>query len=144
MWAVGADGIDKRMDVIATAMRFHATVRDLAGLDLTYAPPFGAAKDPVHLAAFVACNELDGHIKTLDPGADLSGLQALDVRSAGEVAKTPFPEVQDPIHIPVDELRHRLDGLDPTRPTVVTCASGLRSYVAPDSDVIAARFSPGS
>jgi NADPH-dependent 2,4-dienoyl-CoA reductase/sulfur reductase-like enzyme/rhodanese-related sulfurtransferase len=127
---VGADGIDKRMDVIATAMRFGATVRDLAGLDLTYAPPFGAAKDPVHMAAFTACNELDGHIKTLDPGADLSGLQALDVRSAGEVAKTPFPGVEHAVHIPVDELRQRLDELDPARATVVTCASGLRSYVA--------------
>jgi rhodanese-related sulfurtransferase len=128
--AVGADGIDKRIDVIATAMRFGATVRDLAGLDLTYAPPFGAAKDPVHMAAFVACNELDGHIKTLDPGSDLSGMQSLDVRSPGEVARTPFPDVRDPIHIPVDQLRQRLDELDPTRPTVVTCASGLRSYVA--------------
>jgi NADPH-dependent 2,4-dienoyl-CoA reductase/sulfur reductase-like enzyme/rhodanese-related sulfurtransferase len=128
--AVGADGIDKRIDVIATAMRFGATVRDLAGLDLTYAPPFGAAKDPVHMAAFVACNELDGHIKTLDPGSDLSGMQSLDVRSPGEVARTPFPDVHDPIHIPVDQLRQRLDELDPNRPTVVTCASGLRSYVA--------------
>ncbi len=128
--AVGADGIDKRMDVIATAMRFGATVRDLAGLDLAYAPPYGAAKDPVHMAAFAACNELDGHVKVLDPGADLTGLQALDVRSAGEVAKTPFPEAAGPVHIPVDELRGRLDELDPSKPTVVTCASGLRSYVA--------------
>lgn len=128
--AVGADGIDKRIDVIATAMRFSATVRDLTGLDLAYAPPYGAAKDPVHMAAFAACNELDGHVKVLDCGADLSGLQALDVRSAGEVAKMPFPDVADPVHIPVDKLRGRLDELDASKPTVVTCASGLRSYVA--------------
>ncbi len=128
--AVGADGIDKRMDVIATAMRFGAKVYDLTGLDLAYAPPYGAAKDPVHMAAFAACNELDGHVKVLDCGADLSGLQALDVRSAGEVAKMAFPDVTDPVHIPVDDLRGRLDELDASRPTVVTCASGLRSYVA--------------
>ena len=127
--AVGAEGIDKRIDVIATAMRFGATVRDLTGLDLTYAPPFGAAKDPVHMAGFTACNELDGLIKTLDCDSDLSGLQALDVRSAGEVAKMSFPNVDEAVHIPIDELRHRLDELDPARATVVTCASGLRSYV---------------
>jgi NADPH-dependent 2,4-dienoyl-CoA reductase/sulfur reductase-like enzyme/rhodanese-related sulfurtransferase len=128
--AVGAEGIDKRIDVIATAMRFGATVRDLTGLDLTYAPPFGAAKDPVHMAAFTACNELDGLIKTLDCGADLTGLQALDVRSDREVAKMPFPNAAKAVHIPIDELRGRMDELDPARPTVVTCASGLRSYVA--------------
>ncbi len=128
--AVGADGIDKRMDVIATAMRFGAGVRELTGLDLAYAPPYGAAKDPVHMAAFAACNEIDGHIKVLDCGADLSGMQVLDVRSAGEVAKMPFPEVQGAVHIPVDDLRGRLDELDASKPTVVTCASGLRSYVA--------------
>ena len=128
--AVGAAGIDKRIDVIATAMRFGATVRDLAGLDLTYAPPFGAAKDPIHMAAFTASNELDGHVKVLDPDADLSGMQVLDVRSAGEIAKTPFPGAGGTIAIPVDELRDRIGELDPTRPTAVTCASGLRSYVA--------------
>jgi len=58
--AVGADGVDKRIDVLAAALAFGATVRDLAGLDLAYAPPFGSAKDPIHLAAFAACNQLDG------------------------------------------------------------------------------------
>ncbi len=128
--AIGAEGIDKRIDVIATAMRFDATVRELTGLDLTYAPPFGAAKDPVHMAAFTACNELDGRIHVLDPDADVAGMQVLDVRTANEVARKPVPGVAHTIHIPVDELRNRLDELDKTRPTAVTCASGLRSYVA--------------
>lgn len=128
--AVGAEGIDKRIDVIATAMRFGATVRDLTGLDLTYAPPFGAAKDPVHMAAFAACNELDGFVRSLSPDADLSGMQVLDVRTAKEVSRKPVPGAAEAIHIPVDELRQRIGELDPSRPTAVTCASGLRSYVA--------------
>ena len=64
--AVGGDGVDKRIDVIATAMHFDATVRQLAGLDLAYAPPFGSAKDPIHMAAFAACNQLDGIEAFLD------------------------------------------------------------------------------
>ena len=55
--AVGAEGVDKRLDVVATALAFGASVRDLAGLDLAYAPPYGAAKDPIHMAAFAACND---------------------------------------------------------------------------------------
>ncbi len=89
--AVGKDGVDKRIDVIATAMCFGATVWDLAGLDLTYAPPFGAAKDPVHMAAFAACNQLDGITDFLDADADLSGMQVLDVRTPAEVQRLPFP-----------------------------------------------------
>jgi NADPH-dependent 2,4-dienoyl-CoA reductase/sulfur reductase-like enzyme/rhodanese-related sulfurtransferase len=128
--AVGAEGVDKRIDVIATAMRFGATVRDLTGLDLSYAPPFGAAKDPVHMAAFAACNELDGLVTFMDPGADLDGVVLLDVRTAKEVARTPVPGAPRVVHIPIDELRQRLGELDPSRPIAATCASGLRSYVA--------------
>ena len=68
---VGGAGTDKRIDVIATAMHFGGTVRDLAGLDLAYAPPFGSAKDPVHMAAFVACNQLDGIESFCPPDASL-------------------------------------------------------------------------
>ncbi len=127
---IGAEGVDKRIDVIATAMRFGATVRDLAGLDLAYAPPFGSAKDPVHQAAFAACNELDGHVKTLDPDADLSGVQVVDVRTSAEVDNAPILDAVGVIHIPIDELRQRVDELDPACPTVTVCQLGLRGYVA--------------
>ncbi|MDA1230296.1 MAG: FAD-dependent oxidoreductase, partial [Planctomycetota bacterium] len=83
--AIGKDGIDKRIDVIATAMAFNATVRDLTGLDLAYAPPYGSAKDPIHQAAFAACNQLDGLGDLLDPDADLSMYQVVDVRTAAEI-----------------------------------------------------------
>jgi len=128
--AIGEEGVDKRIDVIATAMRFGATVHDLAGLDLAYAPPFGAAKDPVHMAAFAAMNQLDGHIGVVQPTDDLSSYQVVDVRSATEVAKKPLSAAEHAIHIPLDNLRDRLDELDPSLPTVVSCATGQRSYNA--------------
>jgi NADPH-dependent 2,4-dienoyl-CoA reductase/sulfur reductase-like enzyme len=83
--AVGREGVDKRLDIVATAMAFQGTVRDLAGLDLAYAPPFGSAKDPIHLAAFAACNHLDGIEEFIDADADLTGKQVVDVRTAAEV-----------------------------------------------------------
>ena len=127
---VGGDGVDKRIDVIATAMHFNGTVRDLAGLDLAYAPPFGAAKDPVHLAAFVACNELDGVESFLGSDASLEGMQVVDVRTDAEVAKAPLAGVESPIHIPVDELRDRIGELDQAKDTVVSCAVGIRGHIA--------------
>lgn len=128
--AVGRDGVDKRIDVIATAMAFGATVRELSSLDLAYAPPFGSAKDPIHQAAFAACNQMGGLGDLLDPDADLSGLQVVDVRTAAEVAKTPLAGCRHAINIPVDELRTRLAELDPSRQTVVSCGVGIRGHVA--------------
>ena len=128
--AVGAAGVDKRIDVIATAMAMRATVRDLAGLDLAYAPPFGSAKDPVHMAAFAACNQLDGIEEFIDADADLSGMQVLDVRTSAEVSRGPLADVEGAVNIPVDELRERLGELDPSQPTVVSCGVGLRAHVA--------------
>jgi len=128
--AIGKDGIDKRIDVIATAMAFKATVRDLTGLDLAYAPPYGSAKDPIHQAAFAACNQLDGLGDLLDADADLSGYQVVDVRTAAEIAKTPLTGCDSFIAIPVDELRDRLHELDASKPTVVSCGVGLRGHVA--------------
>ena len=128
--AVGTEGVDKRIDVIATAMALGGTVRDLAGLDLAYAPPFGAAKDPVHMAAFAACNALDGVEQFVPANADLAGQQVVDVRTAPEVAAAPLAGVENPINIPLDELRERLDELDPSLPTVVSCGVGLRAHVA--------------
>jgi NADPH-dependent 2,4-dienoyl-CoA reductase/sulfur reductase-like enzyme/rhodanese-related sulfurtransferase len=127
---IGGAGCDKRIDVIATAMHFDATARQLAGLDLAYAPPFGAAKDPVHLAAFVASNELDGFESFFPPAQSLDGVQLLDVRTPAEVAKTPIAGAIAAINIPLDELRDRMSELDSKRPLVVTCAAGLRAHVA--------------
>ena len=78
--AVGGAGVDKRLDVAATLLHFRGTVHDLAELDLAYAPPFGAAKDPLHMAAFTAQNDLDGLARILAPDADLSAYQVVDVR----------------------------------------------------------------
>lgn len=128
--ATGKDGVDKRVDVIATAMAFKATVRDLAGLDLCYAPPYGSAKDPVHQAAFTACNQLDGLGNVLDADADLSDLQVVDVRTAAEIARAPLTGCPSFFSIPVDELRARLAELDPLKPTVVSCGVGVRGHVA--------------
>ena len=72
--AVGGAGIDKRLDIIATVTHFQGTVHDLAQLDLAYAPPFGSAKNPVHMAAFAAENDLDGLVRVVQPDADLSGV----------------------------------------------------------------------
>jgi NADPH-dependent 2,4-dienoyl-CoA reductase/sulfur reductase-like enzyme/rhodanese-related sulfurtransferase len=128
--AVGTNGVDKRIDVIATAMAMNGTVRDLAGLDLAYAPPYGSAKDPIHLAAFAACNQLDGIETFVDADADLAGKQVVDVRTTGEVAKVPLAGTPQAVNIPVDELRDRLGELDPAAETVVSCGVGLRAHVA--------------
>jgi NADPH-dependent 2,4-dienoyl-CoA reductase/sulfur reductase-like enzyme/rhodanese-related sulfurtransferase len=128
--AVGREGVDKRVDVIATAMAMKATVRDLAGLDLAYAPPFGAAKDPIHMAAFAACNQLDGVEDFVAAGSDLSQCQVVDVRTAAEAKCLPLAGVDGTINIPLDELRNRLDELDRDAPTVVSCGVGLRAHVA--------------
>jgi NADPH-dependent 2,4-dienoyl-CoA reductase/sulfur reductase-like enzyme/rhodanese-related sulfurtransferase len=127
--AVGREGVDKRIDVIATAMAFKATVWDLAGLDLCYAPPFGSAKDPVHMAAFAACNHLSGVTRFLDADTDLTAMQILDVRTAPEVEKLPFAGGRA-VHIPLDELRDRLNELDCSAETVVTCQTSLRAHIA--------------
>ncbi|MCA9064827.1 MAG: FAD-dependent oxidoreductase [Planctomycetaceae bacterium] len=128
--ATGCDGVDKRIDVIATAMQFGATVQDLATLDLAYAPPFGSAKDPVHQAAFTACNHLTGWGTVIDSDADLGSYQVVDVRTAAEVERTPLAECDHAVNIPVDELRRRLSELDASRPTVVSCGVGVRGHVA--------------
>ncbi len=127
--AVGRDGVDKRIDVIATALALNATVRDLAGLDLAYAPPFGSAKDPIHMAAFAACNELDGVEQFVSADSELANRQVVDVRSVAEVEQTPLAGVECSHNIPVDELRDRLGELDSAAPTVVVCGVGLRAHV---------------
>ncbi len=128
--AVGAEGVDKRIDVIATLMAMQGTVRDLAGLDLAYAPPFGSAKDPVHLAAFAACNQLDGFESFVQADCDLSGKQVVDVRTESEVAKQSLAAAPGIVNIPLDDLRDRIGELDASAETIVSCGVGLRAHVA--------------
>jgi NADPH-dependent 2,4-dienoyl-CoA reductase/sulfur reductase-like enzyme/rhodanese-related sulfurtransferase len=127
--ACGGDGVDKRLDVASTVTHFGGTVHDITELDLAYAPPFGSAKDPLHMAAFTAQNHLDGLAPVVQPDIDLCPYQVVDVRSAAEVEALPLAECDKIINIPLDKLRDRLDELDPSLPTVVACRSGLRSYV---------------
>lgn len=127
---VGCEGIDKRIDVIATAMAMRATVRDLAGLDLAYAPPFGAAKDPIHLVGYAACNQIDGIDELISSDSDLSGKQVVDVRTTSEVERNPLASADGAVHIPLDELRDRLDELNSEADTVVSCGVGKRAHVA--------------
>lgn len=126
--ATGGDGVDKRIDVIATALKAGLTVRDLAELELAYAPPFGSAKDPVNLAGFLAENVLAGDLVQWSSPADLpDGAVLVDVRSAREFAAG---HLVGALNIPHTELRARLDELPRNVPVRVYCASGFRSYLA--------------
>lgn len=128
--AVGGEGVDKRLDVVATTLHHHGTVHDLAQLDLSYAPPYGSAKDPVHLVAFVAENDLAGQARLVPPAQDLSAFQVIDVRNADEVVRLPLAAAPHAKHVQLEQLRDRLGEFDPARPTVVACWTGLRSHVA--------------
>ena len=129
---VGFDGVDKRMDVLATAIRFGAKVTDLANLELCYAPPFGSAMDPVNMAGFVAENVITGKLRQFfwedveslprDGSATL-----LDVRTDTERARG---FIDGFMHIPLDSLRDHLDQIPKGKPVYVHCHSGLRSYIA--------------
>lgn len=129
--AVGRDGVDKRIDVFATAIRAGLTVDDLADLELAYAPPFGSAKDPVNLAGWAAGNLLRGDVETATwdelPGLDPERTLLLDVRTPEERAAGAIP---GSAFIPLHELRDRLGELPRDREIVVYCSSGQRSYYA--------------
>lgn len=123
---VGQAGVDKRLDVIATAIHFGGTVDDLAALDLAYAPQFASAKDAVHVAAMVAHNQRRGLTAALAP-SELNGQVLLDVRTPSEYANGTLAGA---VNIPLDELRGRLSQLDPAKPTVTFCQVGQRGYIA--------------
>ena len=127
---VGRDGVDKRLDVLATAIGLGARTDQLATLDLAYAPPFGSARDPIHVAGFLAENERRGLDRFLAPeelGALPATAQIVDVRNPAERAADP---VAGTIAIPLGELRARIGELDPGRPVVTLCKSGQRAYFA--------------
>lgn len=129
---VGNDGVDKRCDVFATAIRAGMTAKDLTELELCYAPPFGSAKDPVNMAGYVIENMMSGLVKTFhwhdiekiskDPGAFL-----LDTRNPMEYLAGTIPGF---INIPLDSLRDRLDEIPKDKTIYVTCQIGLRGYIA--------------
>ncbi len=129
--AVGADGADKRIDVIATAIQSGLTVDQLTELELCYAPPFGSAKDPVNVAGYVAANVLDGkhdivswrELREIDPAT----VQLIDVRTAQEYE---LGSIRGARHFDVNALRERLGELDRERPIIVYCQVGLRGYLA--------------
>jgi len=128
--AVGADGIDKRIDVLAVAIRAGLTVFDLEELELSYAPPYGSAKDPVNYAGFVASNIMRGDCKICHVENILNFSEnqiVLDVRSAEEAEAGKIP---GSVLIPLDEIRNRLNELDKEKEYLVYCATGLRSYLA--------------
>ncbi len=131
--AVGNEGVDKRIDVLAVAIKAGFTVTDLIDLDLAYSPPYGSAKDPVNMAGMMASNVLDGTLKlwhTSDVDDVLATSLVLDVRGADEVAEGCLPGV---LNIPHTELRGRMDEVREAakgRPVRVLCASGVRSYLA--------------
>ena len=128
---IGGDGVDKRIDVLAAALRHGLSVHDLAELELAYAPPYGSAKDPVNVAGFVAQNILAGimpvfygeEIGSIEP----AGQQLLDVRTKGEYQQGSIP---DSINIPLDTLRQRLNELDKVKEQMVYCQVGLRGHLA--------------
>ena len=129
---VGFDGVDKRIDVLATAMQAGMNAVALKDLDLAYAPPFSSAKDPVNMAGFMAENIEKGLVKQFHY-EDVAALPRdgsvtlLDARTPQEYAKG---NAEGFVNIPVDELRARLGELEAGKPVYVMCQSGLRSYIA--------------
>ncbi|OYQ67470.1 FAD-dependent oxidoreductase [Aerococcus sp. 1KP-2016] len=129
--AVGQKGIDKRIDILVTAIKGPLTIFDLPELEFTYAPPFGSAKDPVNMAGYAAMNIAEGLSESIQwhelKDELAKGKVLLDVRSPGEIKQGAFPNA---INIPVNELRERMVELDPEIDYIVSCHSGLRSYIA--------------
>lgn len=129
---VGFDGVDKRIDVLAAAIHSGMTAQDLTELDLSYAPPFSSAKDPVNMAGYVIENLREGlvrqfHWHDVAPLLHNDQITLLDVRTPAEFSNGHLPGA---INLPLDSLRQRLAELEPGKPVYVNCQSGLRSYLA--------------
>lgn len=129
--AIGTDGVDKRIDVIATAMKGKLTVRDLPDLELSYAPPYSSAKDPVNMAGYVASNIIEGMVETvqwheINEIVQNGGL-LIDVRDPFELEMGSIP---GSVNIPLDTIRERIHELPTDQPLYVSCQFGLRGYLA--------------
>ena len=125
--ATGKDGVDKRIDVLATAIIGRMTIDDLCHLELAYAPPFGTARDIINIAGFAATNMRDGLIRLIHHIPDDPAVQLLDVRSRQLVERSP---VEGAIHIPFPALRKNMGKLDKNKPVIVICQLGRTSYFA--------------
>ncbi|WP_269524354.1 FAD-dependent oxidoreductase [Coraliomargarita parva] len=125
--ANGYEGVDKRLDVLATAIKGKLTIQDLEHLELAYAPPFGSAKDPINTAGFSANNITSGAVTPAYDLPDPATVQLVDVRPQAMVELKPIPGAKN---IPYPELRKRLDELDRSKPVVTICALGKMSYFA--------------
>jgi rhodanese-related sulfurtransferase len=128
--AVGQEGVDKRVDVIATAMRAGMQVSELADLELCYAPPFGSAKDPINMLGYIADNMINGSSKTVQwyeiGELQTSGATVIDVRTKKEFDDGHIPNA---VNIPVDELRDRLAEI-PKSKLIINCQVGQRGHTA--------------
>lgn len=125
---IGFGGVDKRIDVLATAIRANMTVFDLEELELAYAPPFSSAKDPVNMAGFVASNLIKGDNKSIvwDGEIEENGV-LVDIRERFEFRYQ--PKLEDAIHIPLDQLREKIPELDRSKKYYLYCAIGMRGYL---------------
>lgn len=135
--AFGEKGVDKRIDIMSTAIYAKLKMSDLPNLDLAYAPPYSPAKDPVIVSGYVSSNVLNGNYNEIDAvkleelvnNTPKEKYNLIDVRTEAEVDKT--GKIAHAINIPLEELReHTLEGIDPKKPTYVYCAKGLRGYLA--------------
>ena len=129
---IGRDGVDKRIDVLATAIHAGLTAVQLSELDLSYAPPYSSAKDPVNMAGYMIENIATGkvrqfHIQDLEALPRDGSVTLLDVRTPGEYARG---HIEGFVNIPLDDLRAHLDRIPQGKPVYVICHSGLRSYLA--------------
>lgn len=129
---IGFQGVDKRIDVLATAIRARMKAHQLIDLDLAYAPPYSSAKDPVNMAGYIVENIKNGVVKQwyyedVEKLPRDGSVTLLDVRTPAEYARG---HVEGFVNIPVDELREHIDELEKTKPIYVICQSGLRSYIA--------------
>lgn len=129
---VGYEGVDKRIDVLATAIHAGMKATELKNLDLAYAPPYSSAKDPVNMAGFMIDNLSEGtlkqwHLEDADSLPRNGSVTLLDVRTPGEYSRG---HIEGFRNIPVDELREHLEEIEKNKPVYVICQSGLRSYIA--------------
>jgi NADPH-dependent 2,4-dienoyl-CoA reductase/sulfur reductase-like enzyme/rhodanese-related sulfurtransferase len=129
---IGKDGVDKRVDVIASAMRSHMTINDLEELELAYAPPYSSAKDPVNVAGFVASNILNGDMEVVHwdelGSLDMNIHVLIDLRNRDELETS--GTIEGAVHIPLNQLRDRIEGLKRDKIYIPFCAAGLRGYIA--------------
>ncbi|MDC9729501.1 MAG: FAD-dependent oxidoreductase [Methyloprofundus sp.] len=132
--AVGAAGVDKRIDVIATAIQGKLSIEDLTDLELAYAPPYSSAKDPVNMSGYVASNILNKSVEVIDwkelqniLESDNASLQLLDVRTAEEFE---FGSIPTALNIDINHLRAQTKEIDTTVPIIVFCQVGIRGYLA--------------